>query len=76
MGYVEATQQADEWNCSVVTALGYLLQSEGYLLDFLNRYPVRERDRRRSEVVYVVNHWLADIASGVNETEATSRHHP
>lgn len=74
MGYVAETQWADAWGCSVVTALGYLLNEEGYVLDFLNRYPVKERDRRRSEVVYVVTHWLADIASGVNE--ATARHHP
>jgi len=74
MGYVAETQWADAWGCSVVTALGYLLHEEGYVLDFLNRYPVKERDRRRSEVVYVVTHWLADIASGVNE--ATARHHP
>lgn len=69
MGYVAETQRAEAWDCSVVAALGYLLSDEGYLLDFLIRYPVRERDRRRSEVVYVVNHWLADIASGANTSE-------
>lgn len=63
MGYVADGHQASLLDVPAVTALGWLLDSEmGHLDDFLKRYRVVERDRRRGEVRQVVLLWLAELA--------------
>lgn len=63
MGYVHETMWSDEFDCSLVDVLGALIEEDsGHMADFLNRYRMRERDRRGKEVRRVVLHWLADLA--------------
>jgi hypothetical protein len=63
MGYVAEKHWSDEFQCPAVTVLGALLDPvNGQMSDFLQRYPRRERDRRRHEVRYVVLLWLAELA--------------
>jgi len=63
MSYVADNHWSDEFECAVVTVLGALLEPDsGQMEDFLSRYPIRERERRRKEVRKVVLHWLAELA--------------
>lgn len=66
MGYVSENHWASAFEVDAITALSWLINPElGYMDDFLHRYRIVERDRRREEVKRVVILWLADFASGV-----------
>lgn len=63
MSYVAENHWSDEFDCAAVTVLGALLEPDsGQMDDFVSRYPIRERDRRRGEVRKVVLQWLAELA--------------
>ncbi len=62
MGYVAAENYASLFDVSAVTALGWLLEDDGHMDDFLQRYRRSERDRRRNEVRKAVLLWLIDIS--------------
>lgn len=61
MGFV-ADGTASNFDTSVATALGLLLEDQGHMDEFLQRYPIRERDKRQKAVRQVVLLWLAELA--------------
>lgn len=65
MGYVTEGRWASAFDCSALTILGQFLDEDaGVMEDFLKRYPIAQRTRRRAVVRRVVLQWLADIAAG------------
>lgn len=62
MGYVAEGHWASLFDEPAYQVLSRLLSDEELMSDFLTRYPIHQRDRRRQEVRYVVAHWLADFA--------------
>jgi hypothetical protein len=62
MGYVKDGDYASQFDVSAVEALSWLLSDLGHMEDFLRRYPVTQREKRRREIRYVVLLWLIEFA--------------
>lgn len=62
MGYVADGEYASLFDVPVVEALTWLLSDLGHMDDFLRRYPIAQREKRRREVRYVVLLWLIEMA--------------
>lgn len=63
MGYCQDSMWSLTFDCSLVDVLGAMVEENSdHMEDFLTRYPVDERNRRRKDVRHVVLHWLAYLA--------------
>lgn len=63
LGYRADDHWATEFETHAVPALGRILNEDAVMQQFLQRYRISERPQRRTEVRYIVNHWLADFAT-------------